>query len=278
MKPIGRALLVGVWLVWLSIGTGRADEGTGRKKITVLVYTKNGKGYVHDNISAAVQGLQQLGQQHGFTVEVTDQPTVFTEERLKTYTALIFASTNNDVFDTDAQRLAFRRYMEAGGGFVGIHSVMGTERNWAWFKRMLGGTFAWHPPFQRLRILAIAPDHPSIKGVPAVWEKDDECYFAKNMSPGPTVVMAHDLSVLNPAEQEKINTNRGSYTELYPAVWYYNFDGGHTWVTTLGHDKKDYADPTFLHHLLEGINFITAQVQSVNFSRAYATTFDAPIR
>src|SRR5690606_40481805 len=58
-------------------------------------------------------------EQHGFSVDATDDPTVFTDENLKKYDALVFSNTNNDVFDTDAQRVALMRYIQAGGGFVG---------------------------------------------------------------------------------------------------------------------------------------------------------------
>lgn len=118
----------------------------------VLVYTKNGKGYVHDNIASAVACIQQLAKTNNFKVDVSDDPSVFTEANLKKYQLLIFTSTNNDVFDNDEQRVQFRRYIEAGGGFVGVHSVTGTERNWTWFKMMLGETFSWHAKFQKFSI------------------------------------------------------------------------------------------------------------------------------
>ncbi|GAB3337583.1 hypothetical protein GCM10027299_48830 [Larkinella ripae] len=248
------------------------------KAVKVLVYTKNGKGYVHDNIPYAAKSIQKLGQENGFKVDVTDQPTVFTEANLKQYTLLVFPSTNNDVFDTDAQRLAFRRYIEAGGGFVGVHSVTGTERNWTWFKRMIGGTFAWHPKFQKFKTVVIDTKHPSMQGIPKVWEKEDEFYFTKEMSPGPTVVMAHDLTSLNGEEPEKVKMFGGSYTHLYPAAWYYHFDGGYTWVTTLGHDKKDYAEPLFMKHIFQGIRYVAGQVKKIDFSKAYADSRDTPIR
>ena len=101
------------------------------------------------------------------------------------------------MFDTDQQRLAFRRYIEAGGGFVGVHSVTGTERNWKWFKMMLGGTFSWHAKFQKFSVRVIDPSHPSVQGLPKVWEKEDECYFAKELYPGPKTLMAHDITTLN---------------------------------------------------------------------------------
>ena len=83
----------------------------------VLVYTKNGTGYIHDNIASAVLCIQQLGEKHHFKVDVSDDPTIFNQANLKKYQVLIFTSTNNDVFDNDDQRVAFRRYIEAGGGF-----------------------------------------------------------------------------------------------------------------------------------------------------------------
>jgi type 1 glutamine amidotransferase len=251
------------------------------KKVRVLVYTKNGKGYVHENIPSAVSCIQKLAQQHGFTVDTSSNPSVMTEGNLKQYTMLVFPSTNNDVFDTDLQRLAFRRYIEAGGGFVGIHSVTGTERNWKWFKMMLGGTFAWHAKFQKFRAKIIDPAHPSVQGLPKVWERDDECYFAKELYPGPKVLMVHDVTSLNTsdtAQKNLIIKNAGGYADLYPSVWEYNFDGGHTWCTAYGHDKKDYSDPVYVQHIFQGMRFIASQVKIPDFSKAYADSRDTPIR
>ena len=259
------------------LATAQSDR-VNWKRVKVLVYTKNGKGYVHDNIPSAVQCLQRLAQQHGFSIDTSSRPDVFSEANLRQYTALIFASTNNDVFDNDTQRLAFRRYIEAGGGFVGIHSVLGTERNWPWFKRMMGGTFLWHPRFQPLRLRVLATQHPSMKDVPAVWSKSDECYFMKELSPGPTTVLAHELTSLNAEEADKIKASAGTYTELYPAAWYYDFDGGHSWCTALGHDKKDYADPTFVNHLFQGIRYVVSQVKTIDPAKAYAQTATDAIR
>lgn len=254
-----------------------ANDPVNWKRVKVLVYTKNGTGYVHDNIPYAVQSIQKLGAQYGFHVDVSDQPAVFTEDNLKKYTLLLFPSTNNDVFDTDAQRLAFRRYLEAGGGFVGVHSVVGTERNWTWFKQMLGGTFAWHAKFQKFRVNVIDPHHASVQGLPLVWERDDECYFEKEMFPGIRAVMAHDLTSLGPDDADQIRAHAGPYGTLYPTAWYQDFDGGHTWVTTLGHDKKDYVDPTFVQHLFLGIQYVAGRVKKVDFGRAYAKSRDAPV-
>ena len=244
------------------------------KNSKVLVYTKNGKGYVHDNIASAVASIKEMGVENHFSVDVSDDPSVFTEANLKNYQFLIFTSTNNDVFDTDNQRVQFRRYIEAGGGFVGVHSVTGTERNWTWFKMMLGETFSWHATFQKFSIKKLDNTHPSMQGVPAIWEREDECYFGKELYPGIKVLMAHQLSSLNPSQTELIQKNAGSYANYFPAVWYQQFDGGNIWVTALGHSKESYQDPIYKNHLLQGIRFIANQFKGLDYSKAHAITRD----
>jgi type 1 glutamine amidotransferase len=250
------------------------------KNTQVLIYTCNGKGYVHDNIPFAIAGLKKLVTEKGFQADASDDPTLFTVENLKKYSILIFASTNNDVFDTDEQRVAFRRYIEGGGGFVGVHSVVGTERNWTWFKTMLGGTFAWHPPFQRYKLKVVDAAHPSVAGLPLVWEREDECYFLKEMYPGIKPVLAHDLTSLQVNEKDSIRiaSSSGPYSILYPAAWYHSFDGGSVWITALGHDKKDYSDPVFIQHLWKGIEYIARLSRKPDFSKAYALSKDDPVK
>jgi type 1 glutamine amidotransferase len=257
---------------------GQSTDNVKWKNVKVLLYTKNGKGYVHDNIESSVKAIQKLGQEKGFTVVASDTATVFTPENLKQFTIVLFSNTNNDVFDTPEQRLAFRRYIESGGGFVGLHSVLGTERNWTWFKMLLGGSFAWHPKFQPLAVKVIDPDHASIQGLPPRWTKEDECYFMKEMYPGIKVVMAHDLGSLKKDEDEKIKAMSGSFGRYYPATWYQRFDGGVVWITTLGHNKKDYEDPIYLQHIFQGMQFVASQAKKHDPSKAYATEFEAAVR
>lgn len=136
-------------------------ESGVRNEKRVLVFTKNGEGYVHDNIASNVKAIQKLGDENNFFVDVSDKSDVFTDENLKKYSCIIFANTNNDVFDREREKIAFKRYIQAGGGFVGIHSACGTERQWHWFSQLLGGTFEWHPPYQTAVIDVIDHNHPS---------------------------------------------------------------------------------------------------------------------
>ncbi len=254
-------------------------EKVNWSKVRVLVYTKNGKGYIHENIPFAVKCIQKLGEQNGFRVDVSESPTVFSEENLKQYSLLVFPSTNNDVFDTDDQRLAFRHFIEAGGGFVGLHSVVGTERNWTWFKMMLGGSFSWHLKFQKYKLQVIDADHPSMAGIPKVWEREDECYFQKELYPGIRPILAHDLSTIDAsADSVKLKLNRGTYGRYYPAAWYQKFDGGTVWITALGHDKKDYEDPIYINHVFQGIRYVLSEATSKDYMKAYSKFVDEPVQ
>ncbi|MBC7827435.1 MAG: ThuA domain-containing protein [Chitinophagaceae bacterium] len=280
-RRIRTMLLLCVITLVLSSGVSTtSDKKVNWKNVKVLVYTKNGKGYVHDNIPFAVSCIQKLGKENGFKVDVSDTPTVFTENNLKQYTLLLFPSTNNDVFDTDEQRLVFRRYIQSGGGFVGLHSVTGTERNWKWFKMMVGGTFSWHAKNQKFKVKVIESAHPTVQGLPKIWERKDECYFAKELYPGTKVLMAHDVTSLdwNTTDSVKIRQFSAPYADLYPAVWYQQFDGGNIWVTALGHDKENYEEPVYVKHIFQGISFVASQSKKLDVSKAYADSRDTPVR
>ena len=80
-----------ILILFLIAGTANAQQAkVNWKKMKVLVYTKNGKGYVHDNIPSAVKCFQKLGEQNGFGTDVSENPNVFTEENLKQYAVFDF--------------------------------------------------------------------------------------------------------------------------------------------------------------------------------------------
>lgn len=254
----------------------KTSQPTGSKPVTwknvnVLVYTKNGKGFIHNNIPAAVRSIQEMGAEHGFTVDVADSSLVFTEENLKKYSALIFTSTNNDVFDTDAHKVALMRYVQAGGGFVGLHSVTGTERKWPWFKRLVGGTFVRHAKHQKFNEIIIDASHPSTNFLPRVWERNDECYYIAEINPDIHVLAVHDLSTVEDKDKPVI------YGNTFPSVWCHEFDGGRQWYTALGHDSVTYKEPVFRKHILGGLQWVVEGHRKLDYSKAHAVSPNDPL-
>lgn len=221
----------------------------------VLVYTKNGEGYVHENIPYSVEAIERLGGEYGFEVEASDDPAMFTEENLRQYDALIFSNTNNETFDNDEQRRALQSYVRNGGGFVGIHSVSGSERDWPWFSSLLGGNFVRHAPRQDFSVDVVDRAHPSTAFLPDRWEiVDDECYYLDELNPRMRVLLAADLTTVTDPEKERYPGHL--FGESFPITWYQEFDGGRQWYTSLGHRPEHYEDARFMRHILGGIQWV----------------------
>jgi len=251
-------------LVFLSLTSSQAQQ----MKKHVLIYTKNGEGYVHDNIPNSVEALKKLCAQHDVAVEVTDDPAWFTEEHLRSCDALIFSNTNNEAFETEAQKLAFQRYIQAGGSWVGIHSACASERQWPWFWSMVGGLFVRHPPFQPFDIKVIDHEHPSTAFLGEVWSWEDECYYVNHFNPDIKVLLAADLRTVEDDKKEEYPGK--TFGNYIPLCWYHEFDGGRQWFTALGHDPKHYSDPILLKHLWGGIQWVLDR-PPLDYSRATKT-------
>jgi cytochrome c len=98
----------------------------------VLIYTKN----VSDTDGmAASSAIERLGIINGFTVHVTDTSGLFTDDSLSTYAAVLFLNRSG-VNLGYPERIALERFIQAGGGFAGIHSAAKTF-NWRWYGQMI---------------------------------------------------------------------------------------------------------------------------------------------
>ncbi|MDH3244921.1 MAG: ThuA domain-containing protein [Saprospiraceae bacterium] len=220
----------------------------------ILVYTKNGEGYVHDNIPTSIRAIQKLGEEFGFMVDASEDPSIFTAEQLKQFDALVFSNTNNDIFGTKEQEEAFQDYVRSGGGFVGLHSASGSERDWPWFWQMLGGKFYRHAPHQEFEVQVLQRDHPSTAHLPASYSTADECYYLNQLNPDIEVLLVANL---NTVEDEKMSEYPGeTFGSTFPLSWCHRFDGGRQWYTALGHDIEHYEDHAFMKHILGGIQWV----------------------
>jgi type 1 glutamine amidotransferase len=168
-----------------------APELNGKK---LLVFSKNGVGYVHDNIQASLDMFLEMGKNEHFIVDTTSSSAIFSTPALQQYDIIVFSNTNNDVFDTQAERDGLVKFVRSGKGVVGVHCACGTEREWVWFKQMMGGTFDFHPQFQEFPVWVVDTLHPSISGLPTPWIVKDELYFMKEMNPTIHVLMVSDFS------------------------------------------------------------------------------------
>src|SRR5881392_4400503 len=118
-------------LVFLALVAALATHAAPAQQPRLLVFSKTA-GYRHSSIPNGIAAIRKLGQENGFAVDATEDAGAFTQKNLARYRAVVFLSTTGDVLNP-AQQDVFGRYIQAGGGYVGVHSATNTEYDWPWY-------------------------------------------------------------------------------------------------------------------------------------------------
>lgn len=267
-RPRARAL--GALLAMLmTVSVAAALPAGAQPRFSVLVFSKV-TNFHHDSIPAGIAAIEELGERHGFEVEATDDAAAFTDDNLARFDALVFNNTNStpesgDLLDAD-QRAALQRYLQGGGGWVGVHAASASERDWEWYEGLVGAIFDHHPTPQVGRVKVLDRVHPSTQELPELWEQHEEWY---NWTANPTGKV-HTLA------QIKVRDGIDGLDEGvdHPYSWCQNYDGGRSWFTAGGHAAEKFSDELFRSHLLGGIEWAAGAVpgdcsatQTGNFQR-----------
>ncbi|MGC4971410.1 ThuA domain-containing protein [Streptomyces sp. DT199] len=206
----------------------------------LLVLTRT-TGYRHDSIPAGIAALRTLGD---FEVHATEDPAAL-EQSLDDHAAVVFLSTSGEIL-TPAGRERLAAYVEAGGGFVGVHAAACTECDWPYYGELLGARFARHPLHQPGKAVVEDHDHPATRHLPAVWEFTDEWYDFRTNPRGSVRVLA---------TADESSYEGGGMGADHPLVWCRDHGRGRVFYTALGHAPEAYEDPAFRAHLLGGITW-----------------------
>jgi cytochrome c len=226
-------------------------------KPRILVFTKTA-GYYHTSIPKGVAAIQKLGSENNFVVDSTRNAAYFNQDSLKNYAAVIFLSTTMNVLNAD-QQVAFERYIQAGGGYVGVHAAADTEYDWPWYNKLAGAQFLSHPHQQKAMIDVLDSTNAATSFLPRRWEHFDELYNYKNINP--------DIKVL--ATLDESTYEGGANGDNHPIIWYHDFDGGRSFYMGLGHTDESYIDPLFLRSLTAGIKYAIGN-NSLDYNKSYA--------
>ncbi|MEM8488626.1 MAG: ThuA domain-containing protein [Bacteroidota bacterium] len=231
-------------------------------EINVLVFSST-EQFRHDSIEPGIAAVRQLGETHGFTVLATEDASVFHEEALQAYNVVLFLNTTGDVLN-DAQQIEFNRFIQAGGGFVGVHAAADTEYDWPWYGELVGGWFKSHPMDPNVRegaLQVVDADHPGAQGLPATWNKEDEWYEYRSVHEEVEVLLTIDELSYKSEDESPAAAPR-------PIAWYREYDGGRSFYTGLGHTAASYEDELFLSHLWGGIQYAAGEGRPVDFNNA----------
>ncbi|MGC4034741.1 MAG: ThuA domain-containing protein [Chitinophagaceae bacterium] len=218
----------------------------GAQNARVLVFSKT-VGFHHASIDAGKKALSQMATEKNFAIDFTDDAAQFVTANLKKYNAVIFLSTTGDVLN-DTQQEEFERYIQAGGGWLGIHAAADCEYDWPWYGKLVGAWFLDHPMpnnIQDGKYFVVDKSNPATKDMPDTFHRKDEFYSFKNIDPSIHVLVKIDES----------SYKGGKNGDNHPMSWYHDFDGGRAFYTNMGHTDETFTEPLFLNHLWAGLNY-----------------------
>jgi uncharacterized protein len=169
----------------LAILCSAATSAAQRTRFKVLAfYSTNVEADHVEFAEAAVQFFATRAISENFTFESTTDWQHMNEAYLKAYQLVIWL---NDAPTNAAQRLAFERYMENGGGWLGFHFAGYNDKDtkWPWFVDFLGGAVFYSnnwPPLPAKLVIDDRTD-PVAKDIPESYESPANEWYIWKPSP-----------------------------------------------------------------------------------------------
>jgi type 1 glutamine amidotransferase len=239
--------LRGAWLPGASEAEPRPDPGP-IPGFGVLVFSRTA-GYRHDSIPHALRALERLASERGWTLVASENAAAFHDGFLGRFDVVVWLSTTGDVLSGE-QEQAFERYVEAGGGWVGIHSASDTEYDWPWYGRLVGAFFARHtqrPHLPEADVVIEDRDHPATAALPRRWRRADEWYaFRTNPRPRVRVLASLDESSFDPGEARMGD---------HPLIWCQELGAARSLYTAIGHTPATWSEPLALEHVAAAVEW-----------------------
>lgn len=227
-------------LLLLSIG-GQAHSSVKKKGIRVLMV---GGGSSHD-FDRWYKQEDVATLERGKLAKVT-----YTQDPSQILTLLpdtdVLFLANNQPIEDKTIRKAIMAFSQAGKGVVLAHPAL--WYNWAdwpeYNKNLVGGGARGHNKYGPFDVSITAPSHPVMKGVPAVFELDDELYYFKSDPEGsPIKVLATAKSTQSDA--------------VFPSVFEVQYGKGRILGIALGHDAGSHSLPAYQSLIRNAVKWVS---------------------
>jgi type 1 glutamine amidotransferase len=196
-----------------------ADYAGNRKRFKALVYYSDKVEEAHQQFAhQGVEFFKRLNYGNGYILDVTQDLSQYPYEKLKEYDVVVML---NNSPAAKAERDAFEKYMENGGGWMGFHAAAYNDKNtnWKWFVDFLGGGVFYcnNWPPQPVKLTIDNPYHAITKNLPTSFiAPESEWYQWKpNPSENPDVEVLLSISPDNYPLGIKDIVNFGDW----PVVW-----------------------------------------------------------
>lgn len=230
-------------LLFLLIAILLATPAAAAPRGAILIYSGT-TGYRHKSIPAGIAAVTKIAKSRSLAVDASEDPAVFSADRLKRYRAIVLLSCTTDPKDpasewlTGSRRDALQSFVRRGGGVLAIHAAANSHYHWPWYGKMIGGHFARHPagtPTGTVRSVATGETR----------SRTDEWYYFDDFDPTSRLLVTLDPGSIGEAD---VNPN--------PISWTRKVDGGRIFYTAMGHTKESYSELWFLKHLGAGLDWV----------------------
>jgi hypothetical protein len=208
--------------------------------ITNIVFGQSKTLVFYDvNHEAEATILWNNAKEKNQVLDTTSNPTKFTESQLKNYTAVVFLNASINRLDY-RQSAEFQRFMQAGGGFIGINKAIEKSYKWLWYNKMIGGILAENQLSDKVQLSLITNASIGKTALPALWKIEDKPLIINTL----------------PVRYKPVLLDIMSKTW----AWYYTTEeGGKMFYTTLGGELSAYQNPNFINHLWAGIEEVSSK-------------------
>ena len=211
------------------------------------------------SVDAAHAAFVAMAQRKGWALVTTDKGAAFTPAVLRQFDAVVWNNISGDVL-TLSQRRAFQSWMEAGGGFVGVHGSAGDPVYfWDWYvDGLLGARFLAHPmdpQFQTARVKLDDAAHPIARGLPGQWEANEEWYSFKNnpRATGSRIVATLDEGTYKPEGRGGMNLRMGDHPIAWTRCIGTGTRRGRMFYSAIGHLPERYSDAPYVQMLEQAV-------------------------
>lgn len=251
-SPLSPAVFVFIIsvILFLAFGCGRPDPPLR----SVLVFSKTA-AFRHGSIAEGKRMFLNLAAEQGFTVDTTEDASVFNPDSLAQYNVVVFLNTTGDVLNPDQQR-ELERFTAAGGSWLGIHAAADCEYRWPWYHRLVGAYFKNHPAVQSAAIDVVNGDHPATEHLNPRWTRTDEWYNYRD-------IRHDDIEVV--LKLDETSYEGGENGGDHPVAWHHPIGNGRAFYTGLGHTPESYREPQFVAHVAGALEYLFGEGRPVDY-------------
>ena len=227
------------------------------------------EGFIHTSIPFCNYALQKTAEAtNAYQVDLADEYSVFTEENLKQYDAILFNNTTNLVPD-ESQQKAILDFVNEGKGIIGFHAAADNFKKWEEGIALIGGVFNGHPwgAGGTWAFKLDDPDHPlnAAFGGKGFWHKDEIYWYKHESFQGREklrVLMSLDMSKPRNLEPLKKKKPEEKANVDVPVSWIREIGKGRLFYTNLGHNDGTFWNKTVLQHMLDGMQYAMGDLEA----------------